>query len=282
MQPEPATPRDLVILTVYDRPDLCLLNTFSALAHNDLTDTGVLVIDDGSHFQYDHIRSFCETIGLPVDWRRMDTKAARPQTYQLEGGHNNPAFVNNEALKIASEMGVERLFWLSSDTILPTDALAHARKWIENDAVYVPRTVNMADGVVYCGMERIFPMMWFVGCRLSDCKRLGERPFDETFLEGMAFEDPDFMGRLFQKVGRLVIDAATTVFHQSHPQTYLSDGGEGFRRSKEYMRSKWGPKCPFEENGTPFGWHQSRVRDFLLLVYEQAEVQKQEAALEQV
>lgn len=243
--------KDSVILTVCDREPVQLMNTLLWLTRNDLTDTEIIIVNDRSEQDLSWLKTYCGN--LPVVWHDMEPYEA----YRI-GNHNNPAKANNEALKLCTG---ERVFWLSSDCILPPLALQKARKIVDAGAVYVPRVQDISGSYgfhEFCGPKRIFPMMWFVGCRLSDCLAIGG--FDEEYLKGMAYEDNDFMGRLALQVGSIVYDFDTTVIHQSHPAAYLSDGGVGQKRSGEYTKKKW-KGVPFSSERACFnvlrGVHQS-------------------------
>jgi glycosyltransferase involved in cell wall biosynthesis len=215
-----------------------LAMTMQGLCKNDLRDTEIVVVDDGSdqHYaeQYPDLCRLLEASGAAVVYHKMEPYEA----YRIDG-HNNPARANNEALKLASG---ERIFWLSSDVILPPHALARARRFGKDDAVFVGQVVDMDTGGIFLGPGRLFPMMWFVGTSKAACEAIGG--FDENYLRGMAFEDNDFMGRLACHVGRVVFDWDVLSFHQSHPNTAYSDQMEGFKRSADYTKTKW--------HGVPF------------------------------
>ena len=224
--------RDNIILTLFDRQPVQLMNTLLWLTRNDLTDTQLVIVNDGSTQDLSWVKTYLGDV--PYVWHDMEPYEA----YRI-GQHNNPAKANNEALKLCTG---ERVFWLSSDCILPPHALERARKIVDSGAIYVPRVQDIAgyEKLMYefNGPTRFHPMMWFVGCRLEDCLAIGG--FDEEFIKGMAYEDNDFMGRLALQVGKLVFDFDTTVIHQSHPIVYLSDEDQlGTKTSREYCKRKW-------------------------------------------
>ena len=250
--------KDTIILTVFNRPELMLLNTFMGIANNDLSDTEILVVDDGSTIDYTDFQATLE--GLPIRWLRRSTVHECPNTYNL-GGHNNPAYVNNIAM---NEAKGENLFWLSSDVILPPHALDRARRWNPNDVVWVPRTVDMDTAKEFCGPERVFPMCWGVYTTKEHCVLAGG--LDERYIEGMAFEDNDFMARLAQRTGKLIVDLGVTVWHQSHAQVATSDGGDGYTRSEAYTRQKWGDAIPWTgQADDPLGMKMNQVEDILIV-----------------
>lgn len=257
--------KDTVILTVFDRPEVALINALSQLGKNDLHETEILILDDGSRVDYSDVWASLDM--LPLRVVRLEPGDYPEGTLAFDG-HNNPAFANNFALAHLPA-DCERVFWLSSDTMLPADALARAREAVDAGAIYAMKVLNLDDGQEYLGPSRMFPMMWFVGCRREDVRAIGG--FDEEYVRGMAFEDCDFMGRLFLRTGRLTIDAARTAVHQSHPAVYTSDGGEGYARSEAYTRDKWGGHVPF--GGTvdkPFGFYRSSVGNTVMLTLDPA------------
>lgn len=218
-----------VVMTVYNRPFLMLLNTLHALAANDLDGVEILIVDDGSTVDYADVRQ--ATSGLPVRWVRVDTQLERPEAYGI-GGHNNPAWANNRALV---EAAGDDLLWLSSDTILPPHALASMRKWDLGTHVWTCRVMNMRDGREFLGKSRVYPMCWAIAGSREKMPQ-----FDLEYLKGMAFEDNDFTARLVGATGPLVLDLGVTAFHQTHPDVAYSDNWRGFKASEAYTVRKWG------------------------------------------
>jgi len=229
--------KDSVVLTLHNRDHLTIWNVLRALMGNDLTDTEIVLIDDGSDEAHTPIyAAVCEFLTqreIPFQYVEMEPYEA----YRI-AGHNNPAHANNRALELVRG---ERLVWLSSDVIIPPNTLAHMRRFEPSAAVWVPQVLDMATGMVWNGPQRYFPMMWCVAASAKLCKELR---FDEEYLKGMAFEDNDFMGRLAVRTGAIVFDWEVLTFHQSHAQTAYSDQLEGFKRSAEYTKAKW--------HGVPF------------------------------
>ncbi len=247
---------DLVILTVYNRPRWMLENVLRQLQKNDLTDTQVLVVDDGSTEGYDWLGSVIDHTYIEAD-----TMKARPDTYQI-GNHNNPAYVNNVALGWAKQNEARRIFFLSSDVLLPPHALARAREYIDTGYCYVPTVLDIDSAALFCGGQRVWPMMWFFGVSAEVADEAG--PFDEEFLKGMAFEDNDWTGRATLAAGKLALDEKLIAFHQSHPQVAYSDDWQGFKRSEEYCRKKWDGDVPWGKNLSPFRWHGNRDSEGVL------------------
>lgn len=240
---------DLVIITVYNRPRWMLENVLRQLQKNDLTDTRVLIVDDGSTCEF-------YPLDLP-DYHliKASTIEARPDTYQI-GGHNNPAYVNNVALAWAKEHGARRLFFLSSDVLLPPNTLTRARKYVDKGCCYVPSVVDIDTSQLFLGSQRMFPMMWFYALPAAVADAAG--PFDEEFLKGMAFEDNDWTGRTALEAGKMALDESVIALHQSHPGVAYSDDMQGFKRSEKYCLKKWEGNIPWGRNMAPFSWRGTR------------------------
>lgn len=222
--------RNSVLLTLFDRDEITLLNTLRALTKNTLEDTEILLADDGSSIDYSALE---ETFSpMPLRWLRHSTLEHRPETYNIEG-HNNPAHVNNWLL---DQVDSERVLFLSSDVILPPHALGRAFSW-DPSAIWSAYTVDMDSGVMFCGSSRPYPMMWAVAMETKVARSVR---FDERYCDGMAFEDNDFMGRAALEVGRIVLDGGVLDFHQSHENVAYSDDLVGFKRSERYTIEKWG------------------------------------------
>lgn len=222
-----------------------LLNTMVGLKKNDLKDTEILMVDDGSTVDYTDLRETFEGMEIPFRWERCSTLEAKPEAYNIEG-HNNPAWVNNRAVEMTDS---ENIFFLSSDTIIPPNAMNSASLWDLDKTVYSARVIDMDSGVEWCGMSRTFLANWFIGVSRKLFERVGR--FDEKFLEGMAFEDTDFTGRAIIDTGKAVIDCGTLALHQSHERIAYSDGMDGYVRSQEYVRAKWGGQAPWDSKDEP-------------------------------
>ena len=223
---------DSIILTVHNRDMLTLTNTFSQLSKQDLTEAEIIVVDDGSTEDYTDLKEMFSA--MPIRWLRADTVKDRPETYHIKG-HNNPAHVNNLALKSAEG---DNIFWLSSDTMLPPHALSRARVWMEQGAIWTCNVMDTDTGNYFLGPDRIFPMCWALASSRAAVDAVGG--FDEKYLEGMGYEDNDFVGALFRHVGKLVVDGSVIALHQSHADTWMSDSGVGREKSRLYTEEKWG------------------------------------------
>lgn len=213
--------REAVILTVHNRDTRVIANTLWWLFQNDLSDTDVIVLNDRSDPDCMlGLKNVAAAIGFGDELKIVDMPDY--DAYRTTDGHNNPAIANNRALQeLTDEHGV--VWFLSSDCMLPPNALSSGRQWIPR-GIWVPRTVDIATGQEFCGSSRPFPMMWMVGMLRETLEKI--EWFDEEYCKGMAFEDNDFMGRAGLAASKIIIDCSVTQFHQSHDQLYLDDGGE--------------------------------------------------------
>jgi glycosyltransferase involved in cell wall biosynthesis len=251
--------RDTIILTVFNRPELVLLNTLISVTKQDLADTEVLIIDDGSTVDYTDVREMLDEWKLPYRWERIATLEHRPHTYNING-YNSPAYVNNRAASMADG---DNLFFLSSDTIIPPNTMGSARVWDLDKAVYTTRVVDMDSGVEWHGSSRIYPLYWFVGMSKALFNRIGG--FDEEYLKGMAFDGADFSGRAALDTRKLVIDCGTLALHQTHELVAHSDGGAGFKASMAYTKKKWGGQTPWSSAEAPLNYTTSKAGDKIIV-----------------
>jgi len=252
-----------VVMTVYNRPYMVLMNTFIALARALKPGCKVLVIDDGSDKDfmrdYKEIRSIVEEWGVPLEWKRISTSNDRPETYHIDG-HNNPAYVNNRALEMTD---TEDLCWLSSDCIVPPNAFEVIEKYDLSTTVVTTRVIDLDTAAVFLGASRLFPMCWFLTMKTAHCREIGG--FDEEFIKGMAYEDNDFAGRLCLHVGKLAIDQSATVWHQSHPPAAYSDDLVGFKKSGAYTSERWSGHAPFNGKEVPVAFKSNAVGNVVFL-----------------
>ncbi len=256
--------KDAVLLTVFNRPPAVLINTLHGLLRNDLAETSVIVIDDGSTIDYSGVKGFLDGDGAKsVEWIRIDTVKERQGTYHVDGC-NNPAYAFNRALRKARSLDAKRIFVMSSDCIVPAHALEHFRGWVDRDFVPFARTVDQDTQAEYCSSRRIWPLYWLMGAKTEWLDAIGG--WDEEYLKGIAFEDNDFSARLFDQVKKFVIDDAVTVIHQSHPRNEYSDDLRGFMTNQRYTIDKWGAN-PWERNGEGLAYNLRAVRPGLTAVF---------------
>ena len=223
--------RDSIILTVSDREPELLLNTIRWLRLSNLDDTEIIIVDDGSRIDYAFMGQILDQCNARMV--RMDPYEA----YRLDETFNNPAKAFNRGLQ---EAVGERLIILSSDVLVPPNVMERCRRYDVNDVIYCPMVIDLATAAEYCGPRRVFPMPWFLACSREHAVKAGG--WDENYLQGMCWEDNDFVGRLALTTGKILFDFSSIVWHQSHHQpAYLNepDTLAANRRNKDYTFDKW-------------------------------------------
>lgn len=225
-----------ILMTVYNREPEVLLNTFRWLASCDLTDTEIVVADDGSTMNYSWIDAYKERLNLK--WIKVGEYPA----YRIDG-YNNPAKAFNVALANAEG---DRVAIMSSDVIVPERVLMQARSAYRADAVWCPMVVDLATSAEYCGPHRVFPMPWFLYASREKIVECGG--WDENFLFGCCFEDNDFIGRLALCVDTFLCDWQQVCWHQSHYQPAYENNEDVMQanlRNRKYITAKWAGGIPF-------------------------------------
>jgi len=226
-----------ILMTVYNREPEVLLNTFRWLASCDLSDSEIIVVDDGSTMDYSWIEAYKDRFNLK--WIKMDDYPA----YRING-YNNPARAFNRALQEAQG---ERICVMSSDVIVPERVIAKARQDYAPGSVWCPMVVDLATSQEYCGPHRPFPMPWFL--YLSRAKAVECGGWDENFLFGCCWEDNDFVGRLALVTDQINCDWQSVVWHQSHYQPAYEVKDEEVlnanQRNRRAITTKWAGGIPF-------------------------------------
>ena len=254
-----------VIATIYNRPQLTVINTINALGQNDLRDVEILFVDDGSTHPYEPL--FEQYEDLNVRYIRVDTLEDRRDTYNMDG-YNNPAYAWNCALK---EARGDHIIGMSSDCMPQAWALATIKrissleKLVWHPCVYdmgTSRRSGMA-GRELCGPTRISPFGWMFATHRKNIE--GIDGWDEGYLKGIGFEDNDFMARLMLHVGRFVIDKSVSVWHQSHPDVFCDDDKKGWNINREYTEKKWGGIPWHRKLGCPLKSMQTTVNDQIVV-----------------
>ena len=256
-----------VVMTVFNRPEEMLRRTFKGLKDNGLSETRVIVVDDASTYGYHALKR-----EFPLfEWHSVDTKAARPETYQVDGW-NLEVYAMNYGIEVAFSRKAKNIFIMSSDVVVPPDAIREGLKQIEKGRVFVSSIVDEKTGEEYCGRERIYPMHWFMGIEAGLLRHIDG--FDEEFLRGNAWADNDFAGRLFLEAGEFFISTKIKSVHQSHPNSGYADDGKGWDRNHKYIRKKWGcDVAPLIHNRFPL-WYGARYeKDGIVLHSPSREVE---------
>jgi glycosyltransferase involved in cell wall biosynthesis len=243
-------PMTSIVMTVFDRPVEVILRTLRCLRECDLSDTQVVVVNDGSKQPYKSVRTYLEEGFESGVWFDMPEYEA----FRLSDGSNNPARAFNQAVSLATG---ENLIVMSSDVMVPPKTMAKAKKADFSQGVWTPSVEdtwgNLAIGREYCGPNRLFPMPWFLGVSKTHLLEVGG--WDEGYLGGLCYEDNDVVGRVALKTGRFVGDWSVKVYHQGHEQGAYDfeqkDVLDANMRNREYTQAKWGG-IPFDREYTPF------------------------------
>ena len=239
--------KDSILLTVYDREYEVLLATLRSLSRCDMTDTEVIVVDDGSTMDYAGVIAYGQKRFENFRWHRMEEYEA----FRIgETGFNNPARAFNTALSMATG---ERIVVMSSDVLVNPSVVRRMRRIDPGEMAWTPLVIDTESGMQYCGPARLFPMPWFFVCARSVALAVGG--WDEKYLDGINYEDNDFVGRVVLKTGRFVGDWNCVVYHQSHNQpAYALDDPvleEARKRNCFWTKKKWSG-IPFDADYIPF------------------------------
>lgn len=239
-----------VVMTVFDRPIEVLLRTLRGLYECDLTDTQVVIVNDGSNLSYKSIHGYVKEMFEHGLWFDM----AEYEAFRLKDGTNSPSRAFNQAVSLAEG---DNLIVMSSDVLVPPKTMEVAKKRDFSKGIWTPYVEdtygNLNIGREYCGPKRLFPMPWFLGVSKSHLLDVGG--WDENYLRGLCFEDNDLVGRLALKSGRFIGDWSVKVYHQGHHQIAYEIGDDAVQqantRNREYTMAKWGG-MPFDREFTPF------------------------------
>ncbi len=232
-------------MTTHDREPEVLLKTLRGLWRSGLGEAELIVVDDRSAMDYSWVREYCLPRFSSVKWAR---------TGEYEGfrseGYGNPAHAFNVGLAIATK---ERLIVMSSDVEITPGVVKSMDRFWTPDVLYTPRIVDMDSGQEYCGEARIFPAPWFLAMPTGIAQQIGG--WDEKFLDGLCYEDNDFLGRLCLYLGEIKCDWKPIAYHQSHPQpAYALEDLEiraANQRNRDYCMTKW-KGIPFSIEFAPF------------------------------
>lgn len=242
--------RDAVLMTVYNRPELTMMNVLAALSKNDLAATAVIVVDDGSTEDQSNVRTALRSFGNG-HWLPVDVARYVPSRYHISGT-NNPAYAFQRGFEFATdELGAERLFVMSSDVMIPPHALDRFRSVDLEKFVALGAVIDLDTANTLCSSRVIWPMPWFVGVGADQLEAIGG--WDLEFMNGIAFEDNDLMARLLLHVGALMIRDDVMCWHQSHPQTAYSDEKKGWNQNEKYIVEKFGD-VPFRPGSRAIGF----------------------------
>lgn len=256
-----------ILMTVYNRPHLMLMNTLHALGQNDLSDCEIVVVNDASTAPYGPLVESVDSGPAEFRWIDIDTQKERPGTYSIDG-HNNPAYAWNRAVE---ESRGENIILLSSDCMPQAWALSKIKKLTSlKKIVWHPTVYDLGTstrsgmaGKELCGPSRVLPFGWMLATARENIEAIDG--WDEEYLKGIACEDNDFAARLCLHTGRVVLDKTVTVWHQSHPDTAYSDNRKGWTANMKYTQEKWGGVPFYPKMGCPLEAKQTEVNQQLVV-----------------
>jgi len=228
-----------VLMTVHDREPEVLLATLRSLHRSGLSESELVIVDDRSKMAYTWIKDYAKPRFRSVKWIPTGEYAG----FRADG-YGNPAHAFNVGLDICTG---ERLIVMSSDVIAtPASCWSMDRFWTP-EYLYTPRVINMDTYREYCGATRPFPMPWFLVMSTKLAQQVGG--WDETFINGLCYEDNDFVGRLGLQVEAIRCDWDAVVYHQSHVQPAYDVKSEEISaanaRNRDIIKKKWGG-IPFD------------------------------------
>ncbi len=243
-----------VLLTVYDREYEVILACLRGLSRSLDEDSEVIVVNDGSSMNYAGVKAYGTKMLPNFRWIEMPEYDA----FRIEPGFNNPAKAFNAALEAASG---DRVYVMSSDVLVSKPVIERSMRYDFEEMAWTPLVVDTDSGMQYCGPLRLFPAPWFLGCSRKHLIACGG--WDETYLQGMCYEDNDFIGRIMLQTKRFIGDWSVAVYHMSHdqPAYAVSDPAiaEANRVNREYTKAKWA--------GIPFGGSEDACFDVLRKPY---------------
>lgn len=231
------------ILTVHDREPELLLSCLRSLRRSSF-DGEVVIVDDRSQMSYDWARDYIASSFEASQWI-----STGPYDGYRADGYGNPARAFNMGLLAATG---DQVLIMSSDIIVTPDAMTKAIYATRLGMPWTPKVIDLDSGKEYCGPSRFYPMPWFLLAPKQACLEVGG--WDEAYLDGLCFEDNDFVSRVGIKCGRILADWTATVWHHSHHQpAYTSETEirEANKRNELLTRRKWAG-IPFDGEMTPF------------------------------
>jgi glycosyltransferase involved in cell wall biosynthesis len=233
--------KESILMTVCDREPEILMNTLRWLRLLDLSESEIVIVDDGSTLDYSFVPAVYGN-HMPIRWVTMEPYE-RFTTGEMRN-YGNPSKAFNRAL---SEAHGDRLVILSSDVIVPPGVLKKARIQASEGQVWCPMVIDLGSSMEYCGPNRVFPMPWMLCMPKELMLRAGG--WDEAYLGGLCYEDNDVLGRLALSCESIICDWGSVVWHQSHYQpAYIMEEQtvrDANARNRQLTLDKW--------NGIPFG-----------------------------
>lgn len=234
-----------VLMTVHDREPEVLLSTFRGLRRSGLWNAQIIVVDDRSTMDYSWVKPYAKAAFPEIRWVVTGDYGG----FRVNG-YGNPAKAFNMGLQFVT---TDRVVLMSSDVIVTPRVVQKMEQQHNESCIWTPRVVDLDSTNEYCGQSRFFPMPWFLAVPSKAAFDVGG--WDEKYLDGLCYEDNDFVGRLALKLGVCRCDWTAVAYHQSHEQPAYDRTNEDVvaanDRNRQITKAKW-QGIPFDSEFTPF------------------------------
>ena len=245
-----------ILFPVHDREAAVVLSSVRSIARCARAgdEFELIVANDRSNMSYDWLVGYLKAHEVPFTWLDVAGYDAFRMDEATMGakGHNGPSRAFNEAL--AASDG-ERVIAMSSDVIVTPGAWKAALATDVTLGMWSPKVWDLDGNPFreYCGPTRVFPMPWFLVMSRQTLVDVGG--WDESYLQGLSYDDNDVAGRVALGQGRFFLDYEATVFHHSHAtvydETHRPEIKAALDRNRDWTMHKWSG-VPFEGAVSPF------------------------------
>jgi len=224
-----------ILMTVHDREPAVMMSTLRSLWRAGVGDEEeVVIVNDRSSREL----AWVESIAVKY-FKNVKVVAVKNEPEYSINGFANPS----RAFNVGLEECVGKDLWIMSSDVLVNAAVVTKARTIKTDRlIWTPLILDLDTQAQYCGPNRMFPMPWFLVCNTAKAKECGG--WDETYMQGMCYEDNDFVGRLAIATGAIQGDWTRCAYHQSHDQPAYNvsdpDVAAANAKNKDWTRLKWG------------------------------------------
>jgi len=264
-----------VIITLHDRDPLDLAMTYKQLvkAIGPRTDVEIIFGYDFEPGDFPHVEdmteNLAEAMGDKAQTFYWNTIKERPQTWNLYG-HCNPVGISNQCMDRVRGLNT---VWLQSDTMVNPFFFLRMDNLCDDDGaletVWCSRVIDRDSCAEFCGITRPAPFMWCCAHKTTS-----ER-MDLNLLNGLGYDDNDWMARMAILYGSITIDLGHLAIHQTHGEvTVIGQIASGkayepgteiaWKNSTEYMQKKWGG-IPFDQKTLKFKIMD--ISDYIVMEY---------------
>jgi hypothetical protein len=155
-----------------------------------------------------------------------------------------------------SKIETEYVVCISSEVLLAKDAIDRIREVIAGPPVVVfgkcvddgdARLITGPNPNLLCSAEQKRPLGFIVAMPMWAVRTVGG--YDEAFMDGLWYEDDDFMARLFALGLPFLFDDAVNGVHQHHERPVLEslEGRARIAKSRNRIITKHGSEHPWNE-----------------------------------